>query len=287
MSREELFLAHLPLIERVIAFVIRRRHLRSPDAEDFRSVVMLRLIDSDYRVLAAYQGQAEMKTYLTTVIQRFYLDFQIQRWGKWRASSKAKGLGRLALLIEQLVYRDRLTFEEAYEVLKTDVQVPESRDELYALWQKLPRHSSRLDGPQRIVSPAGNGLSELEKAEQQALAARVEAAVCSALSRLPARDFLILRLHWEDGLSIADIARSLKGDQKAFYRTVEKIVEALRNDLEAQGISGEDVRQLVGRVDWDVFAKARSPNPGRPELDPSKDPGRLSGRKASGGDGAI
>jgi hypothetical protein len=40
-------------------------------------------------------------------------------------------------------------------------------------------------------------------------------------------------------------------------------------------------------VDWDVFAKARSPNPGRPELDPSKDPGRLSGRKASGGDGAI
>jgi len=51
MTREQLFLAHLPEIERVIRSVCARRALYGADAQDFASIVKYRLIENDYEVL--------------------------------------------------------------------------------------------------------------------------------------------------------------------------------------------------------------------------------------------
>src|SRR5215470_20195503 len=93
MSREQLFLSELALIERVIAWVSARRCLWGADAEDFASTVKLRLIENDYEVLGRFEGRSSLKTYLTAVVTRMYLDYQVQRFGKWRPSAEARRLG--------------------------------------------------------------------------------------------------------------------------------------------------------------------------------------------------
>ena len=134
MTREQLFLSELALIERVIAWVCARRCLRGAEAEDFGSTVKLRLIENDYEILGRFEGRSSLKTYMTVVVHRLYLDYQTQRFGKWRPSAEARRLGPVALRLEALLYRDGLTFEEASGVLRTmpdmgivlmDIMLPE------------------------------------------------------------------------------------------------------------------------------------------------------------------
>src|SRR6266478_438191 len=146
MTREQLFLSELALIERVVAWVCARRCLRGADGEDFSSTVKLRLIENDYEILGRFEGRSSLKTYLTAVVNRLYLDYQTQRFGKWRPSAEARRLGAVALRLEALLYRDGLTFEEARGVLQTDFQVAESREALHELSLKLPRRISHRAG---------------------------------------------------------------------------------------------------------------------------------------------
>src|SRR5207249_9265363 len=113
--------------------------------------------------------------------------------------------------------RDGLTFDEARGVLQTNLGVADSREALYELSLKLPRRDNRRPGSGHDHEPpaAGHELSAIEQAERQALAERTFLALRRALHQLPARDRIILRLHIEAELSIADVARSLREEQKA------------------------------------------------------------------------
>jgi RNA polymerase sigma factor for flagellar operon FliA len=253
MTREQLFLSELALIERIIAWVCARRCLRGPDGEDFSSTVKLRLIENDYEILGRFEGRSSLKTYLTVVVNRLYLDYQTQRFGKWRPSAEARRLGPVALRLEALLYRDGLTFEEARGVLQTDFQVPESREALHELSLKLPRRISRradASTEQELPATAG-GHSSVERAERQILAERTFLVLRKALGRLPARDRIVLRLHVEGGLSVADVARALGEEQKALYRRRDAAFKQLRVDLEAEGIGCGDARELLSTLDWD------------------------------------
>jgi RNA polymerase sigma factor (sigma-70 family) len=253
MTREQLFLSELPRIERVIAWVCARRCLRGADAEDFASTVRVRLIENDYEIVGRFEGRSSFKTYVTAVINRLYLDYQTQRFGKWRPSAEARRLGPVALRLESLLYRDGLTFEEACGVLKTDPQVAESGEALRELSLKLPRRPSRRPGPsngQEIPEPA-SGHSAIEQAERAVLAERTFPALRRALGRLPARDRIVLRLHVEAGLSLADVARALGEDQKALYRRRDALLKQLRLDLEAEGIQCRDAHELLSTLDWE------------------------------------
>ena len=265
MTREELFLSELALIERVIAWVCARRCLRGSDAEDFASTVKLRFIENDYEILGRFEGRSSLKTYISAVVNHLYLDFQTQRFGKWRPSAEARRLGPVALRLESLLYRDGLTFEEACGVLQTGLGVAEGRDALRDMSHKLPRRSDRrpggLDGHE---SPEPSGPSALDLAERQVLAERAFLALRRALGSLSARDRIMLRLHVEDGLSVAEVARSLGEEQKALYRKRDALYKKLRLDLEAEGIRQGDAHELLSTLDWesaltvDVAARGES-----------------------------
>jgi RNA polymerase sigma factor (sigma-70 family) len=267
MSREQLFVSELTLIERVIGWVCARRGLRGADAEDFASTAKLRLIEKDYEVLGRFEGRSSLKTYLTAVITRLYLDYQAQRFGKWRPSAEARRLGPVALRLESLLYRDRLTFEEAYGVMKTEARATMSREELHGLSLRLPPRVSRrpVAGDDEASPPAAAAVpSLLDQAERQVLAERTFHALRRALARLPARDRIVLRLHVETGLSIADVARALAEDQKALYRRRDAVLERLRRELEADGVQCHDAHALLSTLDWDsapVPAAESDPSP--------------------------
>ena len=258
MTPQQLFLQELELVRRVVAWVSSRHGLRVEDARDFESTVHTRLIENDYAVLARFEGKSTLKTYLTAVIHRIYLDFQVQRFGKWRPSAQARRLGPLALRLERLLYRDGLTFDEACGVLQSGPAPTESRDTLYALSLELPLRTQRQyassDGHEPI-DPA-SASSPGEQAERQALARRICVVLRRVIAALPARDRILMRLHFERGLSIADVARSLAEEQKALYRRRDGLLKQMRAELEAEGVRQEDVAELLSRLDWDMALTA-------------------------------
>jgi len=253
MTGAQVFASELALIERVIQWVCARRCLRGADAEDFASTVKLRLIENDYEILARFEGRSSLKTYVTAVINRLYIDFQNQRFGKWRPSASARRLGPVALRLECLLYRDGLTFEEARAVLQNDVTVTQNADALYALSVELPVRSTRRAAREHDQEPsdASGGFTAVEQAERRALAEKTFVALRRALHRLAARDRIVLRLHVETGLSVADVARALGEEQKALYRRRDALYKQLRSDLETEGIGGADAHELLSTLDWD------------------------------------
>jgi RNA polymerase sigma factor for flagellar operon FliA len=253
MTGAEVFASELALIERVIQWVCARRSLRGADAEDFASTVKLRLIENDYEILSRFEGRSSLKTYVTAVINRLYIDFQNQRFGKWRPSAQARRLGPVALRLECLLYRDGLTFEEACAVLQNDVTVMHNAEALYALSLELPVRSTRqaVRGRDPEPSDASGGFTAVEQAERRALAEKTFVALSRALHRLAARDRIVLRLHVETGLSVADVARALGEEQKALYRRRDALYKQLRLDLATEGIGCADAHELLSTLDWD------------------------------------
>src|SRR5258708_2977492 len=123
-SCADLFISHLDLIDRVTGFVCAGDHVSSGDAEDFGSFVKLKFVESDYAVLTKFEGRSSLRTYLTIVIQRLFLDYRISAWGKWRPSAEAKRGGALAMFLEQLLARDGHTFDGACPLLAPKYGIP-------------------------------------------------------------------------------------------------------------------------------------------------------------------
>lgn len=266
MTCEELFLSHQAQIQRVVAWVCARHGLRGADAEDFASEVNLRLIERDCEVLTKFEGRSSIGTYLTTVVGHIYQDFQNKRFGKWRSSAEARRLGPVAVKLERLVSRDGLTFDEAVGVLQTDERVGMTREELYDLFQRLPRRPVRRKPGAVPYEPStlSDGPLTLEQAERQKLARRVFDVVRAELARLPARDQVFLRLHFEKGLTVAQAARHLGEDQKALYRKKEAFLKTVRAALKDKGLGPTDLDDLLTSGDWN---EDLSPDDG--ESDPS------------------
>ncbi len=256
MDLEAFFLAHLDLIEGVIRWVSRRHRLSPGDADEFGAHARLRLIDRDYEILRRFEGRSSLRTYLTTVIQRTFLDWRIAQWGKWRPSSQARRLGPVAVLLEKLVTRDGLTFDEAAAQLQVNRGITEGRDELYAMFARLPaRVSRRPAGEAELESMPAHGSEadrDVRQAEASALRSHALAALQQALAQLPPQDRLIVRMRFEDGFSIADVARALHLDQKPLYRRVEQILRCLREPLVAAGVDRAVVAELLGEPGLDL-----------------------------------
>lgn len=255
---EALFLAHLDVVERAIDFVCSRNHLSSTDADDFSSYVTLRIVEDGYEVFARFEGRATLRTYLTVVIQRMLLDYRVRVWGRWRPSAEAKRCGPLAIRLEELLARDGCLLDEAYEVLKTNHGLTVTRDELEQLAARLPpRSPRRFESEEALATMASEDASadELVKEhDRQELAARVSRALRSVMSGLDQEDQLILLLRFEDGRTVADIAATLRLEQKALYRRVKDLLSKLRKGLEAEGIDAAAVQDILESpgitLDW-------------------------------------
>jgi RNA polymerase sigma factor for flagellar operon FliA len=269
---EALFLSQLVVIERVISFVSSRHHLPGVDADDFASHVKLKLIEDDYGILRKFQGRSSMRTYLTVVIQRLFLDYRISAWGKWRPSAEAARAGPIAILLEQLVGRDGYSFEEACELLETNHQVTAPRSSLAAIAGRLPiRVRRRFESDAALAQvpseqpPADDVIAEQER---MALAARVGGALKSAMAELDAQDRLILSLRFEDGRSVVEVARMLRLDQKALYRRLDRVMKALRAALQVEGVDGAAALEIFESsavsIDWTDERKGTSK--GRPSM---------------------
>jgi RNA polymerase sigma factor (sigma-70 family) len=241
------YAAHAPLIERIIAGTCRQHRLSADEGEEFASWARERLLDG--RVLGKFKGRCRLQTFLVVVVRRLFLDYRNARWGKYRPSAEAKRLGATALLLERLIVRDGYTINEAEEILRTNYQLELTSNELDSLVTKLPvRKSRRTLGEDALaeLATSESAESEVTRREQHALRARVHRALKEVIQSQEPRDQLLLRMRFEEGMTIASIARTLRLEDKRLYRQLESLLRTLRTHLIEQGVTQDDAAAILG-----------------------------------------
>jgi len=254
--------ANLELVDRLARTTARRAGLAASEVDDFLSDVHLKLVENGYAVLRSFGGRSRLTTFLLTVIQRVAFDFRNARWGKWRSSAEAERQGRTALRLEELVYRDGLTFNEAVGQLRSEGEAA-PRERLYAILVQLParprpdRSGAHEPQESRLIDPK---TPEADAATSEAMghAARLQSALKRVCDALAPEDRLALRLKFHSGLTLAVIARLLKIDEKRIYRQFDHALAEVRRALEADGFTAEAALAVMHGCDLDDILPAPS-----------------------------
>jgi len=272
MDLESLYLQHLDAIERIAAFVARRRHLNADETTEFVQVVRVRLFEDEYAILGKFEGRSSFSTYLTTVILRIFHQWRIAQWGRWRPSAEATRLGDKAMLLERLLTRDGYTFDEAVKILTTRSGAEFTVTQLELLYVRLPLRSPRVtivadDVLPEAVSSDGDGFDRVDSRECEQWARIAARAIDGALADLDEDDQLLLQLRFWEGYKVADIARMLNVDQKKLYKRLDRLLSRLRRVLEEAGVSQAEAARLLCRGDQEIrleiFPSQENP-PSRP-----------------------
>ena len=246
----DLFLGHLKLIEEIIAHSCRRAHFKREEAEDFGSLVKIKLLEDDCAILRQYQGKSSIRTYLTVVIKRLLLDYQDHLWGKWRHSAEAERLGPVAMRLERLLGREDHSLEEAIQILRINEKIEMSEAELRDLAAKLPpKLGRRVVGEERLEAEPSKDPrpdEQVEEKERTRISRRVYMTLKGCLDALPKEDKLLVKDRMR--FSVAEIARIRRIEQKPLYRRLDKIYKALKACLGKHGVRRQDVEEVLGSL---------------------------------------
>lgn len=247
MTFEQLIEEKRPCLEQIIADLSRQHFLAPAETDEFRKVVERALERHDYELLRAFDGRCTWETYLHTVLTREFFTFQAALWGDWRPSGQAMRLGAAAMLLEELVCRDRFSVTDAIEWMRTAHRVDQPRHRLRELAVDL--------GLAPAEQPARRGLPPV--AGRPAADAAVRACLEEAMALLTPDDRLILELRFRDHQPLTRIARLLKVEARPLQRRIDAIKLTLADSLGTQGVSPADVEQILRVVEGDL------PNPSR------------------------
>jgi len=253
VSHEDLVLAHLPLIDRIVASLARRRRLDPADAEDLAASVRLKLLQDDCAAVRRFDARGTFESYLASLIHRQYVDFLISHRGKWHPSREAERLGWIAERLEVLLVREGRSFGEACEILQTNDGVRLSEAELEAIRVRLPCRAVRRFVPEEALDSVGRGSDDIEQAAASQAVARsmtlVREALAAATRELSPEDQWIVRLKFDDGRSMAVIGRTLNLDSKPLYRRLKRILKELRRKLELRGVTSTDIDAILASLE--------------------------------------
>ena len=270
MSLERQFLDHLPLIDQVIHFIGRRHHLDADAIDELQSAIRLKIIDNDYEVLRKFEGRSSLRTYLTAIVQRHFLDSRTALWGRWRPCALARRSGPGGIMLDQLLTRDAVSLDEAVARVRERHGIPEP--DLRSLAAQFPaRTPRRFVGEEHLQEVAADaGLPAIDPAVEQDEAERTELALQAALEALGHEDQVILKYRFVHGLQVSLISRLTGLDQKPLYRRIEGILRILRRELEAHGLTRDQVIAVVGSPGVEIGKTIHWPGaetgPERPSL---------------------
>jgi RNA polymerase sigma factor (sigma-70 family) len=251
MSPRELLLSHLDLVQELVRFHARRHALPDEEREELEGYVRLRLLENDYAILRKFEQRSTLRTYLTIVVERLFLDYGNQAWGKWRPSAGARRLGAVAVALEERLYREGLSFDDACQALLADPRWRVDRGELARLRAALPpRQPARarrlVDASSLAERPDESPDPEAEVLRRSA-AHTVGDALAAAFRRLKAQDRLVLRLRFVQELTVPEIARFLGLPEKTLYKRIKQLLRTLQEGMRGAGVEAGDVTGLLAR----------------------------------------
>lgn len=250
MQPSEVLQANLRLIEGIVERVCRRAHVYGADADDFAATVKLKLVEDDYAVLRNHQGRSSLATYLRIIIERWFADETIRDHGRWHPSTEAMRVGSAGVLLETLVRRDRRSLEDALPLVRAvddSLTLKDLEAMLLRFPQRRPRmHVTDLDSaPPDALRASGGADAELLQAEARDVSARATRVIRAALGALSVEDRTIVRMRFDESVSIADISRMLRLPQRPLYRRIESLLAKLRGQLTGEGIDASAIAGVL------------------------------------------
>lgn len=242
-------------VERLIAVTCRRRGLDEADADEFASMVKLKLFENDCEIVKRFRGDCKFTTYVNVIVQRTFVDLCVKRLGKWRPSAAAERMGAAGIELERLVYRDGCTPEDA--IVRVIARHPGTeRPCAEDMLSRIPPRQRRWSAVP--IDSVSNSLRSDASADNLALTGdrrrisdRAASVVRDYLKDLEEKDRLLLQLHFESNMQLAQIARVLGIDQKPLYRRRNQMLGELRARIESSRISAADVADLFGNLPED------------------------------------
>jgi DNA-directed RNA polymerase specialized sigma24 family protein len=195
------------------------------------------------------------------VIHRHFLDSRTALSGRWRPCACARRAGPAGVMLDRLVTRDAISLDDAVARVRERHDVPEPA--LRSLADRIPRRTPRrFVGEEALADVAADaGLPAADAGLRQDEARRAEAALHAALDALGHEEQVILKYRFEHGLQVSQIARLTGLEQKPLYRRLEAILKVMRREMEAQGLTREQVMAVVGSPGVDIGQTTEWPDP--------------------------
>jgi RNA polymerase sigma factor (sigma-70 family) len=206
--------------------------------------VLEALREDDFRRLRTYLAEpdhrARFSTWLVTVVRHRTIDWLRARGGRARAPAVAQALPELERRILELVFLQRNSHTEAYELIRTrDRPGLTFRDYLVAL-----RSVYQAVGAGFFRDPEAELAHSVAAADPPAVSEEEAAGrsrlVQEILATLPEADRVLLQLYVVEGMSAAAVAK-VTGlpNAKAVYNRSYRLMEGLRPRLREAGLEPE------------------------------------------------
>lgn len=231
--------------------VVRHIEHDSDTVPDCFQFVCERLSADSFRRLRKFRagGPAVFSTWLRAVVRNLCLDWRRKLFGRRRCFKSISGLSVLDQEVFRHLYERRSSLDEALESLRstfpnlTHTQLVESTARIDK--ELTPRQRKLLDAKHsRQKSPTGAPSCETGSAsidiqdpapspEEQAVFAQRATALRRALGQLPQRDRLLIRLRFEQELTLEQLAKLLNlGNAQRVERQIKAVLVQLRKELE-------------------------------------------------------
>lgn len=240
----------------LILHVIRRHDTDTDQSTECFVYVCGALSDDGCRRLLSFRpdGPARFKTGLMAVISDLCVDWRRKEQGRLRPLRRVSRLSELDQLIYRCIYLRGMSRQQCVEALTprfpdlTEAKASEINARLFALL--TPKQRWQLSARTRTFKPvfAGAGPEEDDPAWQVAEAGPGPDDVTAelqdqqrlqvALARLPAGQRLLLRLRYEQNLTLADVARlTNQPDPFRANRQIQSALKALTELMDGTQIS--------------------------------------------------
>jgi RNA polymerase sigma factor (sigma-70 family) len=197
------------------------------------------------------RGTASFSTWLRVVLRNLCLDWRRKQFGRPRLLCSIARLPQLEGEVYRCRYEQGLSLDETLlflcpnfpglsmqRLMETDAHVRDSLSsrQLWLIGARKARARGALQGSgvgiaeddalaQHPVDPRPNQESTLASQEQ-------EEHLRSAIAKLPAPDRLLIRLRFEEGLSLEQIARlTALGDAQRVHRRIGDVLAVLRKKV--------------------------------------------------------
>jgi RNA polymerase sigma factor (sigma-70 family) len=237
-------------ILRVIHF-----HERDPDhVSDCFVFVCEQLTRNRFRRLCQFRtdGLATFPTWLRAVVRHLCIDWRRRQFGRYRIFQSVAKLSGFDQAVFQLLYEQEVPPEESFMHLTplfpgtTKERFIESVERIQDVLTARQRWLLSVRSANTCAVKPRQGEEEVSLAEQisdrlpdpEVSAARTEErnALLRALSCLSEHDRLLIRLRFEQDLTLEQVARVMKlGDPQSADRYVRHVLEQLRQSMTRSG----------------------------------------------------
>ncbi len=236
----------------VIMQTVRRHESDHDRATDCFLYACAALSDDGFRRPLSYRpdGPARFRTWLMAVVSNLCVDWRRRQDGRDRPIQAVARLPELDQLVYRHIYQRGLSRARCLQTLKpqfpdlTEQQLSAINARLFTLltpqqrFQSGARHGATISldgvGSPEESSPAGQLQEPGPGPDALALQAQQQSRLQAALLRLPSQQRLLLRLRFEQDLTLAEVARlTRQPDPFRINRQIQAALAALAGLMEA------------------------------------------------------